>query len=564
MEYIVISIIVFVGNRISLPLPQPCIKGDAIAIKIPEADYQDGLKWCKNHLHGRVILVKRDTPFRFADLKFKLHSLWLMIGKWNMISLGRGFYDFSFASLEDMRMVCSVGSWSLKPGILRLSLWSPNFNPNKQKMSHSQCWIKLMGLPLEYWSPKVIFSIAGGVRTPIALDEATTNRTFCHFAKVLVEVNLKESLLEQILVEREGFAFFVSIKYEKLPEFCKGCQTIGHLVTNCRKNVKKYSTDENKSNKKAQTRKSKPIKENELVINLEIENIANLEEMERLEITPTRDKAAAELNEIRMGDSTKEPPITVDPVIQGEIDLRKNNQEALLILQENVIITDNITNNLIAKDMETVGRFWADRDDEQESEDEYIEEVQPIMLVNIGPWCCIGDFNVVIGAHECRSSTPPVRLPIEEFKHFIERKDWIEVFAMTIGCMLGIKSLVVLYQADRKLSLIAGPNIIHPHSHVLYADDVLIFCKGIKRNLDHLKSLLSDYAQASGQHINLQKSKFYTCNASPRKVVTLCFILGFNAGHLPFNYLGIPLFKGKPKRVHLQPIADRLLQKLAN
>ncbi|KAE9619301.1 putative endonuclease/exonuclease/phosphatase [Lupinus albus] len=42
------------------------------------------------------------------------------------------------------------------------------------------------------------------------------------------------------------------------------------------------------------------------------------------------------------------------------------------------------------------------------------------MLVNPRPWCCIGDFNVVIGAHECKSSTLPVRLPIEEFKHFIE------------------------------------------------------------------------------------------------------------------------------------------------
>ncbi|KAF1870212.1 hypothetical protein Lal_00003418 [Lupinus albus] len=112
-------------------LPQPCIKGDAIVVKIPEVDYQYGLQWCKNHLHGRVILAKGDTTFRFADLKSKLRSLWSMIGEWNMISLGRGFYDFSFASLEDMRMVCSVGSWSLKPGILRLSLWSPDFNPNK-------------------------------------------------------------------------------------------------------------------------------------------------------------------------------------------------------------------------------------------------------------------------------------------------------------------------------------------------------------------------------------------------------------------------------------------------
>ncbi|KAF1881574.1 hypothetical protein Lal_00021429 [Lupinus albus] len=114
----------------------------------------------------------------------------------------------------------------------------------------------------------------------------------------------------------------------------------------------------------------------------------------------------------------------------------------------------------------------------------------------------------------------------------------------------GISKLVV----DRKLSLIYGPNRIQSHSHVLYVGDVLILCKGIKRNLEHLNSLLSEYVQASGQHINLNKSKFYTCNASHRKVANLCSILSFNGF----------LFKGKHKRVHLQPIADRIFQKLAN
>lgn len=40
--------------------------------------------------------------------------------------------------------------------------------------------------------------------------------------------------------------------------------------------------------------------------------------------------------------------------------------------------------------------------------------------------------------------------------------------------------------------------------------------------------------------------------------------LGFNAGQLPFVYLGVPLFKGKPKKCHLQPIADKIRLKLAS
>ncbi|KAF1882437.1 hypothetical protein Lal_00039085 [Lupinus albus] len=100
-------------------------------------------------------------------------------------------------------------------------------------------------------------------------------------------------------------------------------------------------------------------------------------------------------------------------------------------------------------------------------------------------------------------------------------------------------------------------------SHVLYADDILIFCKGLKSNLLALKRLIQDYATASGQHMNLAKCKFYTSCGNARRIQKLYEILGFSAGSLPFFYLGVPLFKGKPRRIHLQPIADRIIDKLA-
>ena len=40
--------------------------------------------------------------------------------------------------------------------------------------------------------------------------------------------------------------------------------------------------------------------------------------------------------------------------------------------------------------------------------------------------------------------------------------------------------------------------------------------------------------------------------------------IGFRKGSLPFTYLGVPIFKGKPQRCHLQPIADKIKSKLAS
>jgi len=40
-------------------------------------------------------------------------------------------------------------------------------------------------------------------------------------------------------------------------------------------------------------------------------------------------------------------------------------------------------------------------------------------------------------------------------------------------------------------------------------------------------------------------------------------LIGFNKGSLPVTYLGVPIFKGKPEKSHLQPIADKIKSKLS-
>ncbi|KAF1871956.1 hypothetical protein Lal_00012173 [Lupinus albus] len=231
-----------------------------------------------------------------------------------------------------MRTVCSVGSWNLKPGLLRLSLWTPDFNPSLQKM------------------------------------------TFGHFAKVSVEINLKEKLSGQILVEREGFAFFVNIEYGNLQEFCIGFKTIGHLVMNYRKSVKKRISEEfPKAKKVTQGGKTKPFKENDLVIYLEFENRdnLNLEAMERIELTPVNPHSKYPSMEDLNATEVAISPIALIPIIDPknvEISTELVNLVHFPNLRENVIIqeSEHIENHLVANDLGIVGRLWADKDEDGE------------------------------------------------------------------------------------------------------------------------------------------------------------------------------------------------------
>jgi hypothetical protein len=253
-----------VTNVCEIPLsqlPQACVKGDRLAIAIPESDYNAGLEACKHNLHGRIIWPKGATPSTVADLKNKLSTLWKDLSKWGVSSLGKGYYEFVFSTLEDVRRVRSIASWNLNPGLLKLFAWSKDFNPRVQQNNSAQVWVRFYGLSQEYWRPNIIFAIASSIGTPICIDSFTAKpmleRTFGQFVRVLVDMDLSQTLRDKVLVERIGFAFFVDIDYENLPHFCTNCKMIGHHIGICKK--LSFVTDEN-IDKEAKDRK-KQVKE---------------------------------------------------------------------------------------------------------------------------------------------------------------------------------------------------------------------------------------------------------------------------------------------------------------
>jgi len=100
-------------------------------------------------------------------------------------------------------------------------------------------------------------------------------------------------------------------------------------------------------------------------------------------------------------------------------------------------------------------------------------------------------------------------------------------------------------------------------THIPYADDVFICCVGSKKNIRCLLIVFQDYSDASGQFVNFEKSKLFTGAMTVSRRNMLAHLLGFSVGTLPFQYLGCPIFQGKPKCIHFQPIVDRIKVKLA-
>lgn len=179
-------------------------KGDYISIKIDDSLVQRGVSQLQHTLIGRVSLAPGDKPYTLDDLKLKLDRIWGISGSWILIPLGKGFYNIQLPGNAERERILDKRFWNLKPGILRVQHWTPGFNPYKVNNSIAQVWIRIFELPMEYFQPQIIYAMASALGTVVKLDDRTKNRTMCHYARVLVDIDMTKGCEDYIMYESAG------------------------------------------------------------------------------------------------------------------------------------------------------------------------------------------------------------------------------------------------------------------------------------------------------------------------------------------------------------------------
>ncbi|XP_070044833.1 uncharacterized protein [Nicotiana tomentosiformis] len=131
--------------------------------------------------------------------------------------------------------------------------------------------------------------------------------------------------------------------------------------------------------------------------------------------------------------------------------------------------------------------------------------------------------------------------------------------------MEGLNSMIKKANQDR---LIRGFKAVNNFSsnleitHLLYADDSLVFRDAKEEQVRHLRLILSVFEAISWLHVNWSKSQVYTIN-EVTNIQRLAGVLGCQVGNLPTTYLWMPLRAKNRSQELWNEVLERCEKKLA-
>ncbi|CAN1153892.1 hypothetical protein LINPERHAP2_LOCUS19690 [Linum perenne] len=163
----------------------------------------------------------------------KIPQLWGKKGVVRISDVGWGFFVVKFDSVEDYERAMFGGPWMVGDHYVVIQTWRPYFRLEDSTLSTLRVWVRLPGLPFEYFDYNILQRIGDRIGKTVRIDHTTLEGTRGNFARICVEVDLSKPLLSKYRLRRR----VRRVEYEGLHTICFGCGCYGHEESACPETV---------------------------------------------------------------------------------------------------------------------------------------------------------------------------------------------------------------------------------------------------------------------------------------------------------------------------------------
>ncbi|CAN1823610.1 hypothetical protein LINPERHAP1_LOCUS30444 [Linum perenne] len=116
------------------------------------------------------------------------------------------------------------GPWKIGEHYIVPRLWQEGFDPCTDTLSHTLVWVRLPGLPLEFFTETFLRRIGDKIGQLVRIDQTTLAMERGNYARICVRVDMSKKLLSKYkLLHR-----IRRVEYEGLHVVCFKCGIYGH------------------------------------------------------------------------------------------------------------------------------------------------------------------------------------------------------------------------------------------------------------------------------------------------------------------------------------------------
>ncbi|CAN1151187.1 hypothetical protein LINPERHAP2_LOCUS18034 [Linum perenne] len=172
-------------------------------------------------------VLGRRVPFMIMNNR--IQTLWAVRGQVRITDMGAGFFTARFDSSEDYRRALLEGPWKIGEHYIVPRLWQEGFDPCTDTLSHTLVWVRLPGLPLEFFTETFLRRIGDKIGQLVRIDPTTLAMERGNYARICVRVDLSKKLLSKYKLLHK----IRRVEYEGLHVVCFKCGIYGHTIDIC-------------------------------------------------------------------------------------------------------------------------------------------------------------------------------------------------------------------------------------------------------------------------------------------------------------------------------------------
>ena len=138
-----------------------------------------------------------------------------------IVEVGQNILQFKFNSMYQMEWVERNGPWNFDNNLLLLTRWRKGLFMATITFTHSPFWVQVWGLPFDCMSEEVERELGNKLGRYIESNKRSWLLEQAKFIRIHVDLPIDKPLRRGgNIVNTEGEKFWVSFKYERLPNFC--------------------------------------------------------------------------------------------------------------------------------------------------------------------------------------------------------------------------------------------------------------------------------------------------------------------------------------------------------